>query len=81
MNKQEVGEEIHCLLDCQTQEMEHRAAFSKITEFYQSFISLNKIDTFIYSLSNENEQVLTITAGQIRHFNDIRELMFHKKHG
>ena len=55
--------------------MECKEAFSDITEFDQSFMSLNKIDTFIDSVSNENQQVLTITAGQIRHCIDIRELM------
>ena len=63
----EVGDELHYLLDCQALEMERKAAFSKITVFDQSIMSLNKIDAFIYLLSNENKQVLTITAGLIRH--------------
>ena len=37
----EVGDELHYLLDCQALEMERKAAFSKITEFDQPFISLN----------------------------------------
>ena len=53
-------------------------AFLKITEFDQSFMSLNKIETFIYLLSNGNKPVLT--AGLIRHLNDIRELMLQNQH-
>lgn len=77
----EVGDEMHYLLNCKTLEMERETAFSKISEFDHSFRSLNKIDKFIYLLSNENDNVLTITAGLIRHFNDIRELMLQNQHG
>ena len=52
--------------------------FLKITQFDQSFMSLNKIETFIYSLSKGNKPVLT--AGLIRHLNDIRELMLQNQH-
>ena len=41
---------------------------------------LNKVDIFTYLLSNENKHVFNITAGLIKHFNDVRELMLHNQH-